>query len=178
MLCTVLVDRHVFPHGSPNLDEVAYDAQARALSDRELTLPRSTHDPFFRPFLSGFRDDRVVFKYQPVWPALIATSRALLRSPLPLQLLLAAGAVVATYAFALELLRSRRIATIAAVIVALSPFVWLQSGTLLGYQLSFVLGIGGATALLCALRTERARRLPLSPERCSAWLSSIVPTTP
>ena len=30
---TVLAAQHLFPRGGPNLDEVAYDAQARALVD-------------------------------------------------------------------------------------------------------------------------------------------------
>ena len=67
-LLTILAAQHLFPRGSPNLDEVAYDAQARALLHGHLTLSRATHDPFFRPFVSGFRDDRVVFKYQPAGP--------------------------------------------------------------------------------------------------------------
>jgi len=154
---TVLAAQHLFPRGGPNLDEVAYDAQARALADGHLTLPAATHDPFFRPFLSGFRDDRVVFKYQPVWPALIATSRGALGSTLPLRALLAAAGVVATYAFAWQLLDRRRVAIIAAVVVAVSPFTWIQSATLLGYQLSFVLGLAAAAAIV---RAARARTAP------------------
>ena len=145
---TVLAAQHLFHRGGPNLDEVAYDAQARALADGHLTLPAATHDPFFRPFLSGFRDDRVVFKYQPVWPTLIATSRGALGSTLPLRALLAAAGVVATYAFAWQLLDRRRVAIIAAAIVAVSPFTWIQSATLLGYQLSFVLGLAAAAAIV------------------------------
>jgi hypothetical protein len=50
--CIAAVSRSL-PHnissgGGPNLDEVAYDAQA-ALADGHLTLPAATHDPFFRP---------------------------------------------------------------------------------------------------------------------------------
>ena len=153
---TVLAAQHLFPRGGPNLDEVAYDAQARALADGHLTLPAATHDPFFRPFLSGFRDDRVVFKYQPVWPALIATSRGALGSTLPLRALLAAAGVVATYAFAWQLLDRRRVAIIAAVVVAVSPFTWIQSATLLGYQLSFVLGLAAAAAIVRAARARTA----------------------
>jgi hypothetical protein len=156
-LLTIVAAQHLFPRGSPNLDEVAYDAQARALLHGDLTLSRATHDPFFRPFVSGFRDDRVVFKYQPAWPALVAAWRGIMRSTLPLRALLAAAGVFATYAFGYELLRHRQIAAIAALIVALSPFVWLQSATLLGYQLSFVLGIAGAAAVIRATRTHGRR---------------------
>ena len=117
----------------------------------------ATHDPFFRPFLSGFRDDRVVFKYQPVWPALIAATRGIVGSTLPLRALLAAGGVLATYAFAWQLLDRRRIAVIAAAIVALSPFTWIQAATLLGYQLSFVLGLAAAAAIVRAARARSVR---------------------
>ena len=55
------------PRRHPDLDEVAYQSQANALSDGHMRLSAATHDPFFRPFLSGLRDDHVVFKYQPVW---------------------------------------------------------------------------------------------------------------
>ena len=98
-----------------------------------------------------------MFKYQPAWPALLAISRGVLRSTLPLRALLAAAGVVATYALGYELLRRKDIAAIAAVIVALSPFTWLQSATLLGYQRSFVLGIAGAAALVRATRTHGRR---------------------
>jgi hypothetical protein len=154
VVLTILAAQQLFPRGSPDLDEVAYDAQSHALADGELTLPRSTHDPFFRPFLSGIRDEAVVFKYQPVWPALIAVSRGVSGSTLPLRALLAAGGVIATYAFAHELVAARRVAVVAALIVALSPFSWLQAATLLGYQLSFVLGMASAAAIV---RTARCR---------------------
>ena len=68
----VLVAGRLFPSGSPDRDDAAYLSQANALRAGHLTLPAASHDPFFLPFLSGVDGDRVVFKYQPAWPAVIA----------------------------------------------------------------------------------------------------------
>ena len=83
-------------------------SQANAIAHHELTLPAREYDPFFRPFLSGVRDDRVVFKYQPEWPALIAASNGLFGSTLPLRVLMAIAGVFAGIAWlAWELTRDR-----------------------------------------------------------------------
>ena len=50
-LSTVLTALIIFPDGTPDLDEVAYQSQANALSDGHMRLSAATHDPFFRPFL-------------------------------------------------------------------------------------------------------------------------------
>lgn len=151
---TLIVARTISPNGTADLDEVAYQSQANALAHHELTLPAVTHDPFFRPFLSGIRDDRVVFKYQPVWPALIAVSDGLSGSTLPLRVLTSMAGVLATAWFAWELLRDARIAIVAGALVAASPFSWVQGASLLGYQLSFVLGTAAAAAFLRSIRTS------------------------
>ena len=112
-IVAVVISRTLFPAGSPNLDEVAYQAQANALVDGRLTLPTEEFVPSFRPYLSGIDGDAVVFKYQPLWPALMAASQWSTGSTLPLRALLAALGVVACAAFANELFGSRRVATIA-----------------------------------------------------------------
>jgi hypothetical protein len=76
-LASLGVSHLAFSAGSPDHDELAYLSQADALRAGELTLPRTTHDPAFRPFLSGVRGDRIVFKYQPAWPAFLAAVRSL-----------------------------------------------------------------------------------------------------
>jgi hypothetical protein len=151
---TVIIARAEFPHGTADLDEVAYVSQANAIANHELTLPAATHDPYFRPFLSGVRDDRVVFKYQPEWPALIAASNAVFGSTLPLRALMAMTGVFSVAWFAWELTRDRRVVVVAAALVVASPFAWIQTASLLGYQLSFVLGTAAAAALV---RSARAR---------------------
>ncbi len=151
---TAIASRFVFPDGTLDLDEVSYQAQANALRAHHLTLARSTFDPFFRPFLTGVRGDRVVFKYQPVWPALVAASDAVFHSTLPLRMLMSAAGVLAVTWFARELVRDRRVAIIAGCLALASPFTWVQSASLLGYQLSLVLGTAAGAALLRSLRTK------------------------
>ncbi len=41
-IVAVVISLTFFPEGSPNLDEVAYQAQANALVDGRLTLPTAT----------------------------------------------------------------------------------------------------------------------------------------
>jgi 4-amino-4-deoxy-L-arabinose transferase-like glycosyltransferase len=151
-VATALVAERAFPDGSSNLDEAAYQAQANALVEGKLTLPAETHMPHFQPFLSGVREDRVIFKYQPVWPALIAASDTLFGSSLPVRLFMSLTGVLAVVWFAWELTRNRGVALVAGLLVAASPFAWVQTASMLGYQLSFVLGAAAAAALLYALR--------------------------
>lgn len=151
---TVYTIHHAFPHGSGVLDEASYQAQANALGARHLTLPANTHEPFFRPFLSGVRDNRVVFKYQPAWPALIALSDGAFGSSVPMRALLSIAGMLAVAWLAWELTRDARVALFAGLLVVASPFVWVQTASLLGYHLSFVLGTAAAAALLRALRTR------------------------
>ena len=56
--------------------------------------------------------------------------------------------VVAVYGLTIELLRERRVAALAALLFVFSPFVWVQGATLLGYQLSAVLGTFAAWMLI------------------------------
>lgn len=156
-LATALMAKYAYPEGSGNLDEAAYEAQASALAHGDLTLPAATHDPSFRPFLTGVRDDRVVFKYQPVWPALLATSERLTGSSIPVRVALSAGAALAVMWFAWELTRARAVSVLAGIVFVASPFTWVQSASLLGYQLSLVLGAVASAAFLAAGREQRAR---------------------
>src|SRR3954471_17521953 len=86
-------------------------------------------------------------------------SRCWLPSPagaaVPVLALLAAAAVAAVYWFTWELLQSRVASTVAAIVAALSPFVWVQSGTLLGYHFAFVTISAAAAALLAAVRSTK-----------------------
>ncbi|HWS45390.1 MAG TPA: glycosyltransferase family 39 protein [Acidimicrobiia bacterium] len=155
-LATVLTAHFVFPDGTANLDEAAYQSQANTLAAGHLTLPARTHDPVFRPFLSGIRGDRIVFKYQPAWPALIAASDEVFGSSLFARVLLSIAGVLAVVWLAWELVRDEWVALIAGFLIVASPFVWVQSASLLGYQLSFVLGAAASAALLRAQRTHGA----------------------
>ena len=155
MAVTVGVAEAVFPHGTTDLDEVSYQTQANVLRDGHLDLNASRQDPSFRPFLSGVRGDSVVFKYQPLWPALIAASDSLFGSSLPLRALCAAAGILAVAWLGWELTKERRVALLAAALALASPFTWVQSASLLSYQLSLVLGTAAAAALLHAARVRR-----------------------
>src|SRR5512145_1404321 len=67
---------HLLPGGSHNLDELVYLNQAEAIRHGRLTYDAGSYVPDFRPYLSGVAGDRVVFKYQPLWPAWLALSQA------------------------------------------------------------------------------------------------------
>ena len=157
MLVTAAVAVAVFPHGTPDLDEVSYQTQANVLREGHLDLRVDRQDPSFRPFLTGIRGDTVVFKYQPFWPALIAGSDALFGTSLPLRALGAAAGILAVAWLGWELTKERRIALLAATLALASPFTWVQSASLLSYQLSLVLGTAAAAALLRAARVRSVR---------------------
>jgi hypothetical protein len=148
----VLVATQLFPVGSPDRDDAGYLSQANALRSGELTLPADDHDPFFLPFLSGVDGDRVVFKYQPVWPALIAASEGVTGHPEGALAVTGLASTLAVAALALEVGRSRRAALTAGYLFALSPWFLVQSGTYLAYPASAAL-LFGATALV--LRAAR-----------------------
>jgi hypothetical protein len=58
----------LLPQGSHNLDELVYLNQAEGIRHGQLTYDADTYVPDFRPYLTGVAGDRVVFKYQPLWP--------------------------------------------------------------------------------------------------------------
>ena len=152
----VVLSKTVFPDLSINLDEISYLSQAEALRAGELTRPASELVPHFQPLLSGVHDGRVVFKFQPAWPAMLAASQAVTGSYRPALAVVGAAAVLAMYAFAHELLRRRQVALLAAAAFLGTPFVLVQSGTYLAYLPMLVLLLGASAFLLRGLNTGRA----------------------
>ncbi len=152
---SIAVQRNVFPYYSGDRDEPVYRYQAQMLEDGLLTIPRS-QEAFFRPWLSGPHGDHLVMAFEPVWPAVLAISDATTNSMLPALALSAAAAVVGMYAFALALIRDRRVAIVSSALLAFSPFALLLGGTYLNYTFGLALGIW------CAFATIRAvqRRSP------------------
>src|SRR4051812_8287667 len=67
------VRRWLLPLGSLNRDESVYVEFAELLRSGHLTLDAATHLAF-RPWASGIVDGRVVLKYAPPWPAVIAVA--------------------------------------------------------------------------------------------------------
>ncbi len=154
----VLVHLGVFPYLSRDADESAYLLQAEALARGQLTLPASLHAGTFQPWLTGEHDGQVFTKYLPGWPALIAASLAATGAAAPALFVVAAGVVLAVYAFALELFGARRTALIAAAATALSPLFLVHTATFLSYPFATALLLIAST---CWIRGTRLESRPL-----------------
>jgi 4-amino-4-deoxy-L-arabinose transferase-like glycosyltransferase len=146
------VRQWLVPLGTGNADEGVYSSEADLFRSGDATLPASTHEPFFRPWLTGERDGHIFFQYQPGWPLVLAVSDSVLGSKVAATALSAAGLVLAIHALALEALGSRRTALIAAAGAALSPLFLLHSALLLAYLFTTMLA---AVTLWCGFRAVR-----------------------
>lgn len=125
-----------FPYLGVNHDEAVYLLQAETVRGGRLFPPAPSDPEVARsmlPWLTAHRGEVYVPKYSPAWPALLALAWATTGSYHAAQALVAAGLVLVTYLLALELARERAPALVAAAFVVLSPFVLLQSPTLLAY---------------------------------------------
>jgi hypothetical protein len=153
--------RSLFPLYSINHDDAMYVYEARVLQDGRLTLPATEHD-FFRPWASGVRDDRLVMKYTPPWPAVLAAGEWALGSMRVAAAAVAAAAVGLVYLLAREVVPERRVALMAAGVFALSPLTFFQGGTFLPYLFQLVTGLGFAVCLLAGVRRRSAGLLAVA----------------
>ncbi|MGY1690807.1 glycosyltransferase family 39 protein [Geodermatophilus sp. SYSU D01105] len=153
----VLVDVTLFPLYSLNRDDSVYVAMARLLESGSVTLPAG--DDAFRPWASAVVGDRVVLKYSPPWPAVIAAADLLTGTPRAALALTAAATVVLTAVLAAQVLRDRVAGVVAGVLLLLSPVFLVQAGTFLPYLFQLALGLGFATLLLSAVRRRSTGRL-------------------
>ena len=145
----------IWPHGTVNLDEIVYINQGRALSHGHLTLDARTFTPEFRPYLTGVARDRVVFKYQPLWPAVLALSD-LVTGDHRAGLVLAGAAAALAFGFlGRELTGRRTLGAVTGVGVALSPVFVVNSGTALAYLPSAALAAAAVAAGMRGVRTGR-----------------------
>jgi hypothetical protein len=148
----IVVANQLFPYLSRNPDETAYIMQSRMVKVGEISLPATTHYPFFRPALSAPHDGKVVFLYTPEWPVVLGVSSALFDTTVVAIGLTAAATVVVVYLFARELFE-RRVALVATAIFALSPIFVVQSGTRLAYLFGVLTDVTFGWLLLRGLRT-------------------------
>ena len=153
----VLTNLTLFPLYSLNRDDSVYVAMARLLETGAVTLP-ADHDAF-RPWASAVVGDRVVLKYTPPWPAVIAAGDLLTGSPRAALAVSAAAAAVLVALLTAEVVRDRVVAVTAGALFALSPVVVVQSGTYLPYLFSLALGLGAAVLLLSGTRLGSTPRL-------------------
>ena len=85
----------LFPRYSLNRDDSVYVAMARMIGRGNLTLAAAEQD-FFRPWASGVVGDRLVLKYTPPWPAVLAFFDLVGGTPRVALALVAAATVVVT----------------------------------------------------------------------------------
>jgi hypothetical protein len=152
-VAAAVLQRTVFRYGSVDLDDLDYRNQAAALRHGEVTLPASTHSPFFLPYLTGVHDGRVVFTHQPLWAGFLAFFEFM---HLPVEVAVATSALICAIAAAglvYELVEDRTTALVATTFVILSPAVLIQSGTLLGYLPTLTLGMGATALILRSLHS-------------------------
>ncbi|MGH9012004.1 MAG: hypothetical protein ACRDYF_19485 [Acidimicrobiia bacterium] len=146
------------PRLTDNGDEAVYLLQAESFRAGHLFPPAAEPTRAFLPWLSTTTGQHYVTKYTPVFPGFIAGSRWMFGSDRAALALTAAGAVVACYHLAREILRRRRDAVVAAAFLAGSPLFAIQSVTYLSYLFNAALLMGFAAALLAGIR-RRSRLL-------------------
>ncbi|MDQ1503166.1 MAG: hypothetical protein QOD57_893 [Actinomycetota bacterium] len=144
------------PRLTDNGDEAVYLLQAESLRAGHLFPPAAEPAEAFLPWLSTRAGDHYVTKYTPVFPAFIAASHKAFGSDRAALALAAAGAVVACYLLAREVLGRRREAALAAALLAGSPLFAIQSATYLSYLFNVALLMGFAAAFLAGLRRSVA----------------------
>jgi hypothetical protein len=150
------------PRLTDNGDEAVYLLQAESLRAGHLFPPAAEPARAFLPWLSTTTGHHYVTKYTPVFPAFIAACHRTFGSDRAALALAAAGAVVACYLLAREVLGRRREAALAAALLAGSPLFAIQSATYLSYLFNAGLLMGFAAALLAGLRRRSPSRLALA----------------
>lgn len=150
------------PRLTDNGDEAVYLLQAESMRAGHLFPPAIQPAGAFLPWLSKPAGDHYVTKYTPVYPGFIALSHRVFGSDRAALALAAAGAVVACYHLAREVLRRRREAVVAAALLAGSPLFAIQSATYLSYLFNAALLMGFAAAFLAGLRRQARGALVLA----------------
>jgi 4-amino-4-deoxy-L-arabinose transferase-like glycosyltransferase len=152
-----LVGNHFFANLSINNDEPVYVLQAELFTHGHVTLSASEHGDAFRPWMSGRNGGHLLLVVQPVLPAVMAFTDLVFGSTRIALGLIAAGAVIAIFCAARQLLRDEWLALLAAGVFALSPLVIVQSALYLSYVFAVLLA---STVIVLAGRAmeTRARR--------------------
>ena len=157
----LVIGQQLFPLGSPNRDEPVYLAFADMLRDGRLTLSASEHWPF-RPWASGRVDGRIVLKYAPPWPAVLAVFDAAVGYARAASALAAAAATVLVGLLARQVVDRTSTAVLAAAFFGLTPMVLIQGGTALSYVFQVALGVGTVIVLVAGARRSSLRLLALA----------------
>jgi hypothetical protein len=147
----VLTNVWLFPLYSLNRDDSVYVAMARLIEHGHVTLPAAGHEAF-RPWASAVVGDRIVLKYTPPWPTVLALGELLTGSPRAGLAVTAAATAVLTALLATEVLRSRATGLVAGALLVLSPVFVVQSGTYLPYVFQLACGLTFAYLLTSGAR--------------------------
>ncbi len=158
-VAAIVINRYLFPYLSINNDEALYRLQAQTLAGGHLFPPAPRSAASYAPWLAAVVDGHYVLKYTPVVAGLYALSLVLTGGTAVGLGLLAAAAVGVTYHAGIELLDDRRVAAVAAWLLALSPLIILHSALLLSYLPVLVLYECVLVGLLRGLRTRRGAPL-------------------
>src|SRR2546430_4798116 len=134
------------PRLTDNGDEAVYLLQAESLRAGHLFPPAAEPTRAFLPWLSTTVGHHYVTKYTPVFPAFIALGHRAFGSDRAALALTAAGAVVACYLLAQEVLGRRREGALAAGLLARSPLLAIQNPTHLRYLFNAALLMGFSAA--------------------------------
>lgn len=145
----------LFPISSPIVDERVYLQQSQTLSEGHLVLPevfRDDHRPFFTaPNAEG----ELVFKYPPLWPAVLVAADSLTGTSRVAVAFVAFFGVLGVGLLGWELTARRSVSALAAVAVVSTPLFMLLNATRLSYGFGLALAAWSAVAILRAARTGR-----------------------
>ncbi|WP_111768586.1 glycosyltransferase family 39 protein [Nakamurella deserti] len=150
----VAVHHWLFPLYSLNRDDSVYVAMSRLLQQGHATYPLDFAP--FRPWASAPVGDRIVLKYSPPWPAVLAVAETLSGASWVALGVVAAAVVVLTATVTAEVFTDRAAALVAGVLAACSPAILLQSGTYLPYLFQLALGLAAVVLLLRGVRRPSA----------------------
>lgn len=156
-VAALVVHHWFYRYGSGDRDEAVYRYQADLLRDGRLSVPVEQFR-FYRPWLSDLHDGRLVVPFTLPWVAVLATSGALLGSPVAALGVAAAGLTVGTHLLVRALLGEHRLALLATALVSFSPFVLSQSGTYLNYVLALTLEVFAGWTLVRAVQAAGGHR--------------------
>jgi hypothetical protein len=146
----------LFPSLTRNADEVVWLAQAEVLESGSFTAPAPAgHPESYQPWFASMRDGRYVYRYAPLFPAVLAASDLVTGTPRIGLGLVGAWAILAVYLLVAEVLGRRGTALLAAALVGASPIYFLTSAMYLGYV--FFIAVFCTAAWLLA-RGERSGR--------------------
>jgi hypothetical protein len=151
-----LLSQHlIFPALSWNRDEVVYLWQTDLLRAGQLAVGDGGFPNLFQPWLSAAEGGELYPQYTLGWPLVLLVGRFVGSTDFAV----AGGAAMvvgASWLFVREVIGDRRVATLAATFLLLSPILVLQGGLHLNYLFSLGLGLLFLTATFAGARTGRS----------------------